>query len=174
MTMAKGERGAGVPLKPPEWVWELLSGQYKPGKEWDCLLQGYEDWHRDGAKFGAGKGQSPDYKNWGVTLPSVAMSLRRWDEAKNGDVIHRDPSSYWQMVIKAGAAVVCRMRSNRYMAEADAAVQFEQDDARKLVRRAMRYYKKCDITLAPEFYVNNLPKLDQPSEAVLGYYKENF
>ena len=87
----KGTRSGNTPLSPPDWVWQLQTGEYVPTHEWDMLLKGYENWHIVGASFISGKGQGPDYKNWGVTLPSVAMSLRRFDEGNSGGVVERDP-----------------------------------------------------------------------------------
>jgi hypothetical protein len=157
--MATGKRGADVPLRPPDWVWELCDGTYKPEHEWDELLRGYQTWHETGARFGAGKGQSPDYKNWGVTLPSVAMSLRRYDEAHSGGVVRRDAKTYWTAVILASAAVVCRMRAARFVTEADAAIAFELPKAKTLLRRASRYVEKSAITKCPRFYADKLPPM---------------
>ena len=83
----KGTRRGDTPVSPPDWVWQLPTGEYVPTHEWDMLLKGYENWHIVGASFINGKGQGPDYKNWGVTLPSVAMSLRRFDEGNSGGVV---------------------------------------------------------------------------------------
>lgn len=155
----KGTRSANTPLSPPDWVWKLPTGEYVPTHEWDMLLKGYENWHIVGASFIKGKGQGPDYKNWGVTLPSVAMSLRRFDEANSGGVVERDPDVYWGAVIAASAAVICRMRAIRYVTEAKAAVAFGLGDAATKVRRAQRYISKCKHTRCPRFYVNRLPSI---------------
>jgi len=156
--MAKGKRTADVPLLPPEWVWQLAQGTYKPEHEWNVLLKGYETWHTTGARFGAGKGQGPDPKNFGVTLPSVAMSLRRYDEANSGCVVSREPEVYWKAVIMASVAVICRMRAARYAAEAEAAIVFGLP-SNVIVKRANRYIAKSKITPCPKFYHNKLPEI---------------
>lgn len=162
--MPKGKRTDEYPLAPPEWVWDLATGEYTPSKEWDMLLIGYEKWHINGAKVPSGKGQSPDYKNWGVTLPVVALSLRRYDEAHSGGVVPRNAEAYWNAVIMAGAAVICRMRAIRYIAEADAAVMFDLPDKKKKIRRATRYYKRSFLTKCPKFYLDKLPELPEKLE----------
>lgn len=166
--MAKGKRGANAPLEPPEWVWQLPRGTYKPEHEWDMLLIGYDTWHVAGAKVPGGKGQSPDYKNWGVTLPSVALSLRRYDEAHNGGVVPRDPLPYWTAVIMAGAAVICRLRAIRYITEAEAAVTFDLPDKDKKIKRAKRYFARCEITRCPRFYVDKLPAMPELPDFMKG------
>lgn len=147
------------PLSPPKWVWELAEGTYRPTMEWNVLLKGYENWHEKGAKFPAGKGQSPDYKNYGVTLPSVAMSLRRYDEAHSGFVVVREPEAYWNAVIQASVAVVCRLRAEKHFAEAQASLEFDLEDSKKKVRRARRYIGMCHATRCPRFYVDKLPSI---------------
>ena len=156
--MPRGSRGADVPLKPPNWVWQLATGLYVPNHEWDMLLKGYKNWHLEGARFGAGKGQGPDAKNFGVTLPSVAMSLLRYDQANCGGVVVRNPETYWAGVILAGAAVICRMRADRYVAEAESAVEFGLP-SKNIVRKALRYVSKCGVTKCPAFYYDKLPAI---------------
>lgn len=147
------------PLAPPDWVWELSKATYVPDMEWNMLLRGYESWHLTGAKFSDGKGQGADYKNYGVTLPSVAMSLRRYDEGVSGSVRPRSAEVYWNAVIQASVAVVCRMRAQRYCTEASAAIAFGLPEATKLHRRAKRYVSKCHLTKCPRFYADKLPEI---------------
>ena len=148
----------GKSLKPPDWVWELAHGTYVPDKEWNVLLKGYQTWHEKGARFPSGKGQSPDYKNYGVTLPSVAMALRRYDEANSGGVVPRTPDSYWTAIIMASVAVVSRMRAERYVAEAEAAIEFDMA-TKTIIRRAKRYVAISKATRCPRFYVDKLPEI---------------
>jgi len=169
--MPVGKRGADVPFAPPDWVWQLGTSTYNPTHEWDQLLQGYKDWHIRGAHFPAGKGQSPDYKNWGVTLPSIAMSLKRYDQANDGGVIARDAEEYWGGIILAGAAAICRMRAERYIAEAESAIVFELP-SKNIIRKALRYAAKCNITKCPLFYYTKLPNIPVVSAAIINQIKE--
>ena len=156
--MPVGKRGADVPFAPPDWVWQLGTGTYNPNHEWDCLLKKYHSWHLKGAQFPAGKGQSCDAKNWGVTLPSIAMSLKRYDQANHGGVVVRDAEEYWAAIIAAGAAMICRMRAERYVAEAHAAVMFDLP-SKNIIRKATRYIEKAKITKCPRFYLDKLPDI---------------
>ena len=148
-----------IGVTTPKWIWLLKSGAYVPLHEWDVLLTGYQNWHKTGASFPAGKGQSPDYKNWGVTLPSVALSLRRFDEANTGSVVERDAETYWSAIILASAAVMARMRAARAVTEAKTAVEFQLPDATKLVKRAQRSLNVARRLKCPRFYANKLPPL---------------
>ena len=143
----------------PAWVWTLHDGTYKPSMEWDMLLQGYERWHETGATFPEGKGQSPDYKNWGVTLPSVAMALRRYDEANCGGVVPREREPYWNAVTLASAAVMARMRARRAATEAQTAAEFGLPDAAAKREKAIRAIRKAAKAICPRFYVRNLGEL---------------
>ena len=158
LIMARGKRTADVPMQPPEWVWELAKGTYVPDKEWNVLLKGYETWHTTGARFGSGKGQGVDYKNFGVTLPSVAMSLRRFDEANSGAVVPRDAETYWTAIIMAGAAAICRLRAQRYVSEMEAAMSFGLPST-NITKKAQRYVAKSHITQCPKFYFDKLPEI---------------
>ena len=160
-----------MPFAPPNWVWQLGTGTYNPNHEWDCPLRGYTDWHTRGAHFPAGKGQGPDYKNWGVTLPSIAMSLKRYDQANDGDAIARDAEEYWEGIILAGAAIICRMRAERYIAEAESAIIFELP-SKNIIRKALRYVTKCNITKCPLFYHTKLPDIPAVSATIINQIKE--
>ena len=145
---------ANEPMKPPKWTARLIDGTYVPEHEWDCLLIGYETWHETGARFGVGKGQSPDAQNWGVTIPSVALALRRHDEAWNGGkAAPRTREAYWGGVIAAACAAMCRMRRRRAEALADAAEALGLPDAAAKRRKAEVYASIDAATKCPKYYV---------------------
>ena len=67
--------------------------------------------------------QGPDYKNWGVTLPSVIYPSRRFDEANSNGVGARSRGILGCGRV-ASAAIICRTRAIRYVTEAKSAVAF--------------------------------------------------